>query len=324
MGRLAVDPLEGFGALRGRDCPEQLPRVGMGGSPENQVRRPVFDHPACVHDGQAVDEPTHDGEVVGDKNCGHAVGTAKAPYGVQYEPLRRHVQAGRGLVEHDHARPQREGHGERHPLLLAAGELVGVGIEQAWYPSETSLVECPGHPRPRIPEALGRHGIGVGAQHLDELRPDLEHRVERRGRVLGDVGHFGAAQLAQLLLSGPHHVGSPDQHGPASHFETPARVAEQGERHGGLAGTGLPHEPHELPGADLERHVVDHVDGAPGQAHTQPVHIDHDVARSAPSGPPLPSSLTAPPRQQAVPAWWQFPPRGRSRWQPGPRRRSKC
>ena len=68
---------------------------------------------------------------------------------------------------------------------------------------------------------------------------------------------------------------------PARHFETSAGVAEQGERHRGLARTGLAHEPHELAGADLEGHVVDDVDGAPGQAHAQPVHVDHDVVGRA-------------------------------------------
>jgi len=52
-------------------------------------------------------------------------------------------------------------------------------------PPETSLVESLGHPRPRIPRLLAATASGWGAQHLEELRPDLEHRVEREAGSWG-------------------------------------------------------------------------------------------------------------------------------------------
>ena len=48
----------------------------------------------------------------------------------------------------------------------------------------------------------------------------------------------------------------------------------------------------QLAGTDLKRHLVDDVDGGPGQAHAQPVHVDPDVSGRAPAGP-APSALTA-------------------------------
>ena len=42
--------------------------------------------------------------------------------------LRRGIEAGEGLVHEQHARPRRDGAGERHALLLAAGEDVRIFI----------------------------------------------------------------------------------------------------------------------------------------------------------------------------------------------------
>ena len=71
-----------------------------------------------------------DGEVVADVERRDAVRVAEVAHGAQHVRLRRHVEAGGRLVEHDHARPAREGHREADALLLAARELVRVAAQE--------------------------------------------------------------------------------------------------------------------------------------------------------------------------------------------------
>src|SRR6185312_2784660 len=64
MGRLALDPLKDLRTLRGRDRPQEPPRVGMGGMAEHRGSGPALYHLAGVHHGQGVGEAADDGEVV--------------------------------------------------------------------------------------------------------------------------------------------------------------------------------------------------------------------------------------------------------------------
>ena len=103
-----------------------MARVRVRWRGEQLGRRPLLDDATGVHHGDAVGEVGDDGEVVGDVEGGDAVGAAQLADSGQHVGLRAHVEAGRRLVEHDHARPAGERHRHADALLLAAGQLVRV------------------------------------------------------------------------------------------------------------------------------------------------------------------------------------------------------
>src|SRR5215468_10277354 len=208
--------------------------------------------------------------------------------------LRRHVQGSRRLVQHDHARPRSERHGQDDPLLLAARQLMRVRLEQPGDFPEADLLESLLQPHLRVTEALGCRHLTVGLQYLFQLRPDPERRIERGRRVLGDVDHLGAAQVLELLLRRLHHVVVPDQYSPGRHLEAAADVAEEGQGDGGLSRARFPHQAEQFAGADLEGHVVDHVDRASGQDDAQALHVDPDVAGPGHGSSPATSAGGAP------------------------------
>ncbi len=116
-------------------------------------------------------------------------------------PLGDHVQCGGGLVQDDDVRFQGQRHGDHHPLPHAAGQLMGIAgqpvggdshhVQQFGRPGPLGL---PFDPRP------------VRPQHVGELDPYAQHRVERGHRALQHHGDVRPAQPAQLLLVGGEQV----------------------------------------------------------------------------------------------------------------------
>ena len=167
--------------------------------------------------------------------------------------LGRDVQAGSRLVEDDEPGPVREGHREPDPLLLAAGELMRVTLEEAAVVGERDLAH-------HLRDALGviaAPAAVVRLEYLHELEADPQRRVQRRGRVLGNVGDDRAPQLAALLLAERQDVVVTQPHRPARDPQAAPGVAEQRQADCGLAGPGLAHEPEDLARRDPERHVAD-------------------------------------------------------------------
>src|SRR6185503_9252986 len=121
---------------------------------------------------------------------------------------------------------------------------------------------------------LGGHRGRVGLEDLGELRPDAQRRVQRRPRVLRDVGHGAAPELAQVALAERRQVAAVDADRPAVDGAAAAHVAEQRHPDGRLARPRLAHEPEHLARVDLERDLVDHVDVGPGQRDAQALDVD--------------------------------------------------
>src|SRR5262249_26944115 len=147
----------------------------------------------------------------------------------------------------------REGHREPDPLLLATGELVRVTLEEGAVTGERAL---PHHPR----DTLGNGAVPVTSVRLDylpELEADPQRRVQRRGRVLRDIGDERAPQTPELLLIEREDVVVTEQHRPARDPQAAPGVAEQRQPDCGLAGPGLAHHPENLTSCDPERHLAD-------------------------------------------------------------------
>jgi hypothetical protein len=118
--------------------------------------------------------------------------------GVEYPPLGRDVQPGRRLVENDEAGTAHEGHGDRDALLLAAGELVRVAVEQLPRRRQPDLVEHLVDPgERRLP---GGQRVGVDDERLRQLGTHAKPGVKAAGRVLRDVADQATPAAAQFLL----------------------------------------------------------------------------------------------------------------------------
>src|SRR5262249_59787090 len=121
------------------------------------------------------------------------------------------------------------------PLLLATGKLVRVTLEEVAVIGQRDL---PHHLRYALGDGAVRL-IAVRLDDLPELGTDPQRGVQRRGRVLRDVGDERPAQPPELLLTEREDVPVTEQHRPARDPQAAPGVAEQGQADRGLAGPGL-------------------------------------------------------------------------------------
>jgi hypothetical protein len=164
---------------------------------EEGLRGRRLDDPAGVHEDDAVGGAPGEPHLVGDHDHRHAV--AGQP-DHDLEDLVDHlgIQGGGRLVEQHHLGIHGQRPGDRHPLLLAAGQLrrdlVGLGADA--------------HPVQQFAGAPLGIGLGLLA-HLDRPQGDvLQHRfVREQVEALEDHADV-AAQPGQLLalVGQPHPV----------------------------------------------------------------------------------------------------------------------
>ena len=95
----------------------------------------------------------------------------------------------------------------------------------------------------------------MGAQRLDDLVADADHRMQRRARVLEDHGDLGAAQRAHRPFVDGDEIGAVEAR--RSVERRVAKQSHQRQRDRRLAATALADEPQRLPLFDLEGDAVD-------------------------------------------------------------------
>ena len=256
----AGHPVQLMGAFQGGHGPHQPAGVRMGWAREQLARRADLDQPAGVHHRDMVGDLGHHGEVVADVDGGHLVSPAQPADGVQDAALGGDIKAGRRLVQHDQPRPASEGHGQGDPLLLATGKLMRVGAEDRGRILQAGLGE---HLREPLRVAA------VDGEDLAQLGADLQHRVQRAGRVLRDVGDRPAAQFLQLVFGQREDVPAVDEHLAAADRQAALDEAEQGERDCRLARTRFTHQAEHVPRLYGERHLVDDIHVGPAAVRRQ-------------------------------------------------------
>lgn len=192
-------------------------------------------------------------------------------------PLHHHVQGGGRFVHDHHLGLQQQRHGDHHALAHPAGEFVGVGTEPGpVYPHQ--LQHAGGEFSP-----FGLLHLGpVGGEHVLQLGPHRDHRVERVHGALEHHRELVPAEHAQLLLAECEQVevaaglvveGDLTGHDPGGRFVQPV----DGVGQGGLATTGFPGQPQDLAagefqadlldGGDRAFHLVDHGEVLHAQDH---------------------------------------------------------
>ena len=244
----------------------------MSGIAEENPGRSRFDDAARVHDQHAVGQRCHDREIVAHVQRGHAIVAAQSADGLQHVGLGGDVKTGGRLVEHDHRRPAGERHGERHPLLLAAGELMRVALQERRLCRQLDFLEHLEHALAALSVVQARL---VDGEHLLELQADAKGRIERGGWILRDVRHGVTSRRVQrdrIQLRACRGRRSVTR--PAVDLAAAPAMTQQGKTDRGLAGAGFAHQPHDLGRLDLEVDLVDDVEGRAGEADAQPGHLD--------------------------------------------------
>ena len=210
---------------------------------------------ARVHHRDPIGERRDHGQVVADVHGRDAVGAAQVADRLEHVRLRRHVEPGRRLVQHDHPGPVGERHRERRRAAAdrptaGAGTAAGRRRRSGAAPRRASR-RCARVAAVVRPEA-------VLGERLLELRADPHRRVERGG---GSWGTYETSWPRSCWRSSGRASGCP---GPRSDLAArdagpAARVPEHGEPDRRLARPRLADEPEHLAGRDPERDLVDDV-----------------------------------------------------------------
>ena len=218
---------------------------------EDLEGRALLDQLACVQHSDAVAHARDDAEVVADEEQRCRDLSAERRDQVEHLGLDRCVESGGGLVKDQQRRLHRQRHGDHHPLLHPARELVWIAA----------------HDGGRIRDPHARQdllGAGVSLlaaapghlEHLGNLTPDPDRRVEGAGGVLIDHRHAAAAHLAQLRIAQLVRVAPIDQDRAAGHPAVPRQVPNERERNRRLTASGLADQPERLAPAHLERYAA--------------------------------------------------------------------
>jgi hypothetical protein len=176
------------------------------------------------------------------------------------------VEVAGGLVGQDEPRPQRQGPGDRHALLLAAGELGGVVVGAVGEP----------HGRKELAGPVERAGP---AGQLQRHRHVLE-RGERGDQVVG-LEHEADAVPAQarqrvLVEAGDLHAVQHDGAGGG-----PVEPGDEPEQRG-LAAAGGPGDRHHLARVHVEAYAVEdrHCPPATAKPHHEVAHLEHHATHT--------------------------------------------
>ncbi len=274
-GRPPGDPDQLAAAREMRDGLQEAARVRVRGRREQLVRGAELDDPPGVHHRDALGQRAHDRQVVADVERGDAVRSGQLAHGAEHVRLRRHVEAGRRLVEHDQARPAGERHGQPDALLLAARELVRVAAQVGRVVRQRHLA----HDLRDAGGALLRaRAEVVHLERLAQLLADAQGRVERCCRVLRHVGDEASAHGAATGAREREDVDVANADAAARDLGAAPRVAEQRKADGRLARAGFAHEAEHLAGCDRERDLVDDVDLGVAQDDAQALDRDGRLA----------------------------------------------
>ena len=245
----------------------------MDRQPEHLLCRAYLDDATGVHDCDLGDEAAHDGEVMAHVDRCYAIGPAHRPHCFEHVPLRRNVETGRRLVENNQCRATGKRHGECHPLLLAARELMRVPLQHFGRGIELRLPQYLCHACFEIVD-----NAMVYTKGFPQLEPDTKRWVERGRGVLGNVGNPGPTQSSQLTGFELEKVLTVEANLSRRDIETSPGVPEEGKGYGRLARAGLADETEELRGAYGEGHVT--YDLRTGRCELNPEVLDLESHRA--------------------------------------------
>jgi hypothetical protein len=244
-----------------RDAAEEADGVRVPRVAEDLLCDALLDEAAGVEDAYALAHLRDDGEVVTDEKHARAELLAQSRDEVEHLRLHRRVEAGRGLVEDEKRRVLRERHRDHHPLLHPAGQLVRIPAHDSLWVGDLHLVQ---HRLALVQRLL--LGDTHELEHLGELRPDADGRVQSRRGVLVHHRKRRRMQPAHLPAAHAEHVLAVQADRAAEDLRVAREVAHDRERRRRLPAPGLPDEPVRLALADREGDTAEHAPIDPADA----------------------------------------------------------
>ena len=220
-------------------------------------RLPVrnLDHLAQIHNGNAIGDVLHDGQVVGDKQIRRTKLVLKFLEQVQNLGLNGNIQSGNGLVADDQLGLQSEGAGDADTLTLTAREFVRIAVDVLGV--QTDDVQ-------QLADALDTLFLCTHAMNGHGLRnnfADGHTRVERSIGVLEDELHL-ATHILDLVLAHLGNVFALEEHFACRRLGQ----AHDGAARRGLTATRLADQAKGLARINLERNVIHSRDDTLGEA----------------------------------------------------------
>ncbi|RMS50537.1 hypothetical protein ALP65_04624 [Pseudomonas aeruginosa] len=185
-GRVARRRTAGLGV-------EQLAGIGVSRGCEEFLAGSLLDDPPLLHDADAVGDAPDQVEVVGDQQQGHAQACLQVLEQIEDLQLDGDVERGGRFVGDQQLRLAGQGHGDHHPLPLAAGEFVWIGFQALGRLGDADQLEQFENSR----AGLGATQALVQGEDLGELLLDGMQRIERGHGFLEDHGDAVAADPAQ-------------------------------------------------------------------------------------------------------------------------------
>src|SRR5918992_5036722 len=168
-------------------------RVRVARFAEDERGGPLLDDSPGVEHRDAVGDPGDDRQVMRHVNHGETA-LSPQPVDLAQDPgLCDDVEAGRRLVQYDERWFADKRHGDRHALLLPAGELVRVAATERVVRWEVNALE-------RLFDRCELPRGRVRVQHVLDGSADPQRGVQRIPRVLGNVRHQPAAYSAECAL----------------------------------------------------------------------------------------------------------------------------
>ena len=183
---------------------QKMLRVGVARPVEHLVDRAGLHDLPVGHHAHPIGHLAHDREVMGDQQHRHAETLLQLLEQLQDLRLDGDVERGGRLVGDQQVRLVGERHRDHHPLALAAGQLMGIGVQALLGLLQAHQVQqlegararrCPAH-------APMQH------QGLADLPLDGVQRIERGHRLLEDDADAIAAHLPQRRLVGADQLAA--------------------------------------------------------------------------------------------------------------------
>ncbi|MCY1234030.1 hypothetical protein D9M72_465980 [compost metagenome] len=208
------------------------------------------------HHGDAVGKGQRFFLVVGDEDEGDA-GFLLHPFQLHLHFLAQfQVERGERFVQQQHIRARRQGAGQGHPLLLAAGEFGGTAAGQVFHLHQGQHLLDP-----------ARDGVALQSLHLQAEGDILGHAHVREERIVLEHGIDPALVGRELV-----HALAADLDGAGGDL----LEAGDGTQQGGLAAARRAKEGEELVVADADRDIVQRRShfGIIGIALADALHLD--------------------------------------------------